>query len=545
MMLKQDYGRQATLSVARSVHDNGASLLPERLILRAVELFWATVLIIPSDVIDIYDAASDTWSVINLLEPRAEHSVVGVGDYLVVAGGKNNAGQLSSVEIYRHPTLIHVPGDYATIQEGINAASYKDTVLVAGGTYYENINFIGKPILVASEFILLGDTNHINNTIIDGSQPEDPDFGSVVTFGSGEDTTSVLCGFTITGGTGTFAAVAGNARLGGGIIFGSGGKLINNHIEYNNLSNEGWTSGGGIFAGGPLDPLPWVVLRENRITHNTVISSNDQGTGGGIECWFNLVMVDNQLSYNEANGALRGDGGGGRISGNFGPIKIDIRNNLVAHNKAVSLSGMTDIAISGGLDVFYNISGNVSNNFISYNETEVPNGKWSYGAGAMVEEITADEFVFENNRIIDNTSISGYCLGGGICIFDGNGKFQNNVIQNNNGSHGGGIGIGYNADHQAVLINNTITGNSGTIGGGLYVYSADAVVINSIIWGNTAPTGNSIYEEASTLEVRYSDVQGDVVWPGEGNITEEPQFQIDGYHLDDPGMLLNAGITDQ
>ena len=112
---------------------------------------------------------------------------------------------------------------------------------------------IGKPILVASQFILDGDTNHINNTIIDGSQPANPDIGSVVTFESGEDTTSVLCGFTITGGTGTFVAVAGNARLGGGVhILDSGGKLINNYIVDNILSNEGWASGGGIFAGGPV-----------------------------------------------------------------------------------------------------------------------------------------------------------------------------------------------------------------------------------------------------------------------------------------------------
>ena len=69
-----------------------------------------------------------------------------------------------------HAQVINVPADQPTIQPGINAAGNGDLVLVAPGTYYENIRFMGKAITVASHFINSGDTNDINNTIIDGSQ---------------------------------------------------------------------------------------------------------------------------------------------------------------------------------------------------------------------------------------------------------------------------------------------------------------------------------------------------------------------------------------
>lgn len=56
--------------------------------------------------------------------------------------------------------IIHVPGDYPTIQEGIDACSPADTVMVAEGTYNENL-------IIQTGITLIGENR--DNTIVDGS----------------------------------------------------------------------------------------------------------------------------------------------------------------------------------------------------------------------------------------------------------------------------------------------------------------------------------------------------------------------------------------
>ena len=56
---------------------------------------------------------------------------------------------------------ILVPTDYFTIQEAINASSDGDSIAVAPGTYFENIDFLGKNIKVVGD--------DANSTFIDGS----------------------------------------------------------------------------------------------------------------------------------------------------------------------------------------------------------------------------------------------------------------------------------------------------------------------------------------------------------------------------------------
>jgi len=176
-----------------------------------------------------------------------------------------------------------VPVDFPTIQAAINACADGDTVLVSEGTYLENIRYRGKAIVVGSLYLIDGDTTHIEETIIDGSNPSHPDSGSVVSFIDGEDTTSVLCGLTIRGGSGTTVS-ASVGRLGGGVFcWESGARIVRNAITHNRVVSGTTGSGGGIEIAGSASVISYAVIEGNRVTDNFSEGTSVCGYSGGID----------------------------------------------------------------------------------------------------------------------------------------------------------------------------------------------------------------------------------------------------------------------
>ena len=135
-----------------------------------------------------------------------------------------------------HTISLDGTGDFTEIQEGINSSTEGDTVLVYPGIYYENINFNGKNITVASLYLTTQIDSFIETTIIDGNHN-----GSVVKAINGENETAMLCGFTIQNGTGTINAY--DYLVGGGIYAYNSDISITNCVIINNLAGRG----GGVY----------------------------------------------------------------------------------------------------------------------------------------------------------------------------------------------------------------------------------------------------------------------------------------------------------
>ena len=91
--------------------------------------------------------------------------------------------------------VIHVPGDFPTIQAAIESARDGDELIVAPGTYQEHIDFRGKSIVVRNIDPL--NPWFVDRTVIAAAEKARP----VVTIHGGEPRSSVLDGFTITDGS--------------------------------------------------------------------------------------------------------------------------------------------------------------------------------------------------------------------------------------------------------------------------------------------------------------------------------------------------------
>ena len=254
-------------------------------------------------------------------------------------------------------SVIQVPDDYPTIQEAINASMSGDTIVVSPDTYFENINFRGKNLVLTSLYYLDADTSYITSTVINGSSPADPDTASCVIFSSGEDSTAVLQGFTITGGSGTkWTDIhgAGVYREGGGILIElSSPRIVHNVITNNactDLTGVTSTGGGGIRIG---DGTP--VILGNRI------SFNEARYGAGIVLNYTGCRIVNNVISSNTGGQNYYGGSGIWIYGNLPGHSKYIINNTIVDNASTLPVGTGGNSVWSATNVF------IKNNIIYAN----------------------------------------------------------------------------------------------------------------------------------------------------------------------------------
>jgi hypothetical protein len=279
-------------------------------------------------------------------------------------------------------------GDAPTIQAGIDSSSAGDVVLVAPGTYDENI-LIDSPhngITVISE-------SGAELTIIAAANP-----GTVVDF-VGVDYTTRLQGFTLTGGTGAPNPEDPGTYHGGGIrIFYCSPTILENIVIDNHVDPG---RGGGIQCFSSA-----AIIEDNIITENSASFH-----GGGIHVEHGSpVIIGNTISYNTTPG-------GGAVTAYYSTIEIS-ENHFMCNNAG----------INGGAIVVDHCDVTIERNLIHNNTSQ------SIGGGIF---LFACSGILSSNTVVLNTA----GISGGLAFLGGSApQVQNNIVARNTSQQSGGIG---------------------------------------------------------------------------------------------------------
>jgi hypothetical protein len=461
--------------------------------------------------------------------------------------------------------ILHVPSEYATIQVGINAATPGDTVLVAEGKYYEKIDLTGHtPIVVGSLFIIDGSQSHIANTIIDGSQLSQSDNMSVVTFGPGNDTTSILSGFTIQGGKGTLSSVPD--LKGGGIwISGCGARVAHNIIQ-NNVLNDSLVGvcfgcvGGGISMDYAQN-LP-VIIENNLIRNNSVHSVNSYAHGGGLSTYGTVKIINNTIennscSMNNTSGAFYAYGGGLLSNGDF-TMMVSLVHNQINGNIVNATSSR------GGGVYAANTGFSCSGNEFTGNEVQDPSGTGNTGegdGGGLFTFFLDHTAVISGNHFISNIALAAGGWGGGIYIYSNYSPsdtvfIENNIFKDNQANRGGALGTATGtitrnnvfASNVAVdkggamvlaycnhqFINNSFYHNQAGVNAGSIYSNQPSIaqtILNCVFWKDSL-TGTQSYQEIygyGKIEIAFCDIDTNLITipvkkTGPGNFIQDPLF---------------------
>lgn len=341
---------------------------------------------------------------------------------LTVALGLPASGRAATWEI-----LADGSGDAPTIEAGIASAAVGDTVLVGPGTYVEELDFLGKDIVVRS-------AQGPEATVIDGTGGAT---GTVVLIWRQETRQAILEGFTVRNGNiGIGIRNAEPSVLGNVVehnLTGAGIGCLGNFMDWRPLISGNRIEGNG--NGTPLSGGVVVVgamaveLRDNTIQGNSgspaggvhlACSISGAAVTGNIICG-NQASID--MAFSQFAGGLLAswsrDGTSGYeisrnlVAGNVVPggaatasgiLLVDGTGAWVHHNTIVDNGGP-----AGSLTLVDEVTPLIEQNIVALNRS-----------GVGIDCVESTSATLRNNLAWGNLAedLSGACL----ALWDGNGN---------------------------------------------------------------------------------------------------------------------------
>ena len=190
------------------------------------------------------------------------------------------------------PPTARVPGDFADLQQALDAASSGDVILLAPGTYTGPIT-LGEGVMLVSDFAYSGDASAIGSTIVDGGGA-----AAAITIPAGMQDRPTLNGITI-------------QNAGDGILPFSRFNLLNclvrdtsDGLDYEDGSGglvRGCTFESNSDDGIDLDNAVDVLIEDNLIRDN-----GDDGIEIRMQAYngptLNVVIRNNRIQRNSEDG---------------------------------------------------------------------------------------------------------------------------------------------------------------------------------------------------------------------------------------------------
>ena len=239
---------------------------------------------------------------------------------------------------------INVPGDYALIQDAINASVSGDVINIAAGTYYEHdLNPNGKAITIQGT--LNGDGSLA--TTIDGNQQ-----GSVIHIPNGNGLEFTIRNLVITGGTGSDNSDIGFGPHGGGMLLVECSPRIEGCRIVSNSTLQGIGAGIHVRNGNP-------TITDCEFSSNIALYRR----GGGIALYHCNASISNCRIFDNSS-----DSGSGILLSNTNCTLMNVEifeNESYYSGGGVQTSWAGNLVISGG-----SICGNTPDQIDNFNPDE-------------------------------------------------------------------------------------------------------------------------------------------------------------------------------
>jgi hypothetical protein len=378
---------------------------------------------------------------------------------------------------------------YGSVQGAVDAAVSGDEIRVAAGTYTGVTTRNGVTQMVYLDKSVTIQGGYSTN---DWTTP-DPTINPTTLDAQGQGRVLYI--------TGNIDPLVDGLRITGGDATGLGGSL------------GGWDVGGGVY-----------VVTATATIQNSYVYNNTAGLGGGLALWYsNALLIENTFTSNSASG-----GGGVYLFSSHGLVF----RNTIASNTA-SWGGGLQAESSNAIICVNTITNNTSDRggglsvlkgYPTILANTVASNTADDGGGLLLAIYTGATLT--NNAIIDNEANVG---GSALYIEASSPHLSHNTVARNTGGDGSGIYVTGGPSfggYSTVALTNTILVSHSV---GISVTSGNTATINSILWDATTPI--TVSQTAASVTVQ-------------NELTGDPAFAADGYHLTFDSAAVDAAVDD-